>query len=203
MKLAMMPTDIAPSTARYPPAVATMMKPMLVSTLSMGMTRPDQIWAFMPDWRSLALIASNRSTTRCSWPKALTTSCPDRISSTWPLSSARSICCWRNRRRVRLATLPEKNKVSGTVSKASPVKIGDRTSIMTSEPINMITLAKSCVVDDEIIVLTLSTSFARRLISSPWVRESKKANGRCCRRSNRDLRTSRMTRWATPAIHHS
>ena len=49
-----------------------------------------------------------------------------------------------------------------------------------SDPVTMSTEEKSCVVEEESIVLTLSTSLARRLMSSPCVRLSKSESGRPC-----------------------
>ncbi|MNG11527.1 hypothetical protein D3C84_950750 [compost metagenome] len=80
------------------------------------------------------------------------------------------------------------------------VSVGLSTSIMTNAPTMLSSPDMSCVVDCEIVLLTLSISLDNRLMTSPWRRLSKYASGSFCSFRYSVRRKRRTIRCAIPAI---
>ena len=122
------------------------------------------------------------------------------FSSMWPLRAPRTACCSLKSARVREATVRERRKTRGTVTRLARVSTGLMASIIAREPVMTRTVDISWVVDWETISETLSMSLASRLMRSPCSWASKYATGSRWSLAKRAFRMAATTCWEIPAI---
>ena len=136
-------------------------------TFVMGIRQPEYTSAFMDTAQSFSFFRSKSACACSSRQNALTTLRPDMLSSICPLSMPRSRCRSLKSFFVRLVTTFVSSVISPTPAKAISVSSGLVSIIITKTPITVKQCISSCVSELDMVVLMLSTSFVRRLISSP------------------------------------
>ena len=108
------------------------------------------------------------------WPlKAVTTTCPPYISSTWPFTWPRYSCWRRKNGWLFFTTTLTMITLSGRMHSATRVITGLMVSIITSTPIIMVTLVTICERLWFNVWVTVSTSLVIRLSTSPLCTRSK------------------------------
>ncbi len=121
---------MVPWNASQPPSASTPTWPSAGTACSAGVNRLVSRTARMRPANRLRAVSSSVSSSRCSWPKPLTTRTPVTASSTTPATSA--IRCWASQLagnsclRLRYAT----NHSAGPMSRATTVSTGDNHSMM-------------------------------------------------------------------------
>ena len=153
-----------------------------------GIRYPEQISARMDTSHNSSFFSPNSRSICSSRQNALTTAIPETLSSTCPFSAPRRFCCAEKSFLVRLVTVLVSRKMRPTPDRDTSVKNGLKYSIITKMPMTVKPYVRRRVIELEMVVLILSTSFVRRLISSPCRRRSKKASGSVLMWSNSVLR---------------
>ena len=138
-----------------------------------GTSIPDQVRALVEALRSLSFRIKNSSRSCFSWLNTFSTFCPAVISSTKPLTAASASCCALKYFLLHFPLYQIKNPLATKNSNTINVRRALKTNSMLRVPISIKKLWISMENVPFNASCTVSTSFVKRLISSPWVCASK------------------------------
>ena len=128
--------------------------------------------------KSLSLSSLNFSFPSSSWQNTFTTFCPAIISSIYPFTAPRSLCCATKYFPLSPDTFFVRIIITATITKATPVSGRLMETMLITIPTIIIMLLRNCGMLWLIICLKVSTSLVYTDIISPCECVSKYLIGR-------------------------